>query len=68
MRAFTQLRKMLSTDVEIKKIKNKIVSMEKKYDKQFGIVFEAINQLLDTKKVPKKKIGFDIADKKKKRK
>ncbi len=38
MRTFTQLRKMLSTHEDLKK---KIESMEKKYDEQFQIVFEA---------------------------
>jgi hypothetical protein len=46
MRAFfTQLRKMLSTHEDLKR---KIESMEKKYDQQFQIVFEAIKQLLET--------------------
>ena len=43
MRAFTQLRQMLSTHEDLKK---KIEAMEKKYDKQFKIVFDAITQLL----------------------
>jgi len=44
MRAFTQLRQMLLTHKDLKK---KIEAMEKKYDKQFKIVFEAIKQLLE---------------------
>ncbi len=40
IRAFTRLRQLLSTQDEIKK---KIESMEKKYDSQFKIVFDAIN-------------------------
>ncbi len=55
MRAFTQLRKMLSTHEDLK---TKIESMEKKYDEQFQIVFEAIKQLLSEEDKPKKKIGF----------
>jgi len=51
MRAFTQLRKMLSTH---KDLKRKIESMEKKYDEQFQIVFEAIKQLLSEEDKPKK--------------
>jgi hypothetical protein len=42
MRTFTQLRQMLSTH---KDLKEKIEVMEKKYDQQFQIVFEAIKQL-----------------------
>jgi len=62
MRAFTQLRKMLSTH---KDLKRKIESMEKKYDEQFQIVFEAIKQLIETDEKPKKKIGFTVKEKQK---
>ena len=62
MRAFTQLRKMLSTH---KDLKRKIESMEKKYDEQFQIVFEAIKQLLSEGDKPKKKIGFTVKEKQK---
>lgn len=57
MRAFTQLRKMLSTHEDLKR---KIESMEKKYDQQFQIVFEAIKQLLSEEDKPKKKIGYTV--------
>ncbi|MBU4186031.1 MAG: ORF6N domain-containing protein [Proteobacteria bacterium] len=59
-RAFTQLRKMLSTHEDLKR---KIESMEKKYDEQFQIVFEAIKQLLSEEDKPKKKIGFTVKEK-----
>ena len=62
MRAFTQLRKMLSTHEDLKR---KIESMEKKYDEQFQSVFEAIKQLIETDKKPKKKIGFTVKEKQK---
>jgi ORF6N domain len=62
MRAFTQLRKMLSTHEDLKR---KIESMERKYDQQFQIVFEAIKQLLETDETPKKKIGFTVKEKQK---
>jgi phage regulator Rha-like protein len=51
MRAFTKLREMLSTHEDLKK---KIDDMEKKYDQQFQIVFDAIKQLLETEETPKK--------------
>ncbi|MFC1812118.1 ORF6N domain-containing protein [Thermodesulfobacteriota bacterium] len=60
MRAFTQLRKMLSTHEDLKR---KIESMEKKYDQQFQIVFDAIKQFLETEQTPKKKIGFTVKEK-----
>jgi uncharacterized protein Yka (UPF0111/DUF47 family) len=62
MRAFTQLRQMLSTHEDLKR---KIESMEKKYDQQFQVVFEAIKQLLSEEDKPKKKIGYTVKDKQK---
>ena len=59
MRAFTRLRQMLSTREELKR---KIEAMEMKYDRQFRVVFEAIEQLIDTKRKPKRKIGFEVKE------
>jgi len=59
MRAFTQFRKMLSTHEDLKR---KVESMEKKYDEQFQIVFEAIKQLIETDEKPKKEIGFTVKE------
>ena len=47
MRAFVQLRKMLLTNADLRR---KIEEMERKYDKQFVIIFEAIRQLLEPPK------------------
>jgi hypothetical protein len=55
MRTFTQLRKMLFTYDELKE---KIEAMENKYDKQFQIVFEALDSLLPIDNKPKRQIGF----------
>ena len=55
MRAFTKLREMLSSNAELRK---KIEEMEKKYDQQFKVVFDAIKKLLEPPEGPKKKIGF----------
>lgn len=60
MRTFTRLREMLMTH---KDLKQKIEEMEKKYDYQFKIVFDAIKQLLEPPEKPKKRIGF-LADEK----
>ena len=59
MRAFTKLRQMLLTH---KDLKRKIEAMERKYDKQFRVVFDAMKQLLETESKPKRKIGFDIKE------
>jgi hypothetical protein len=55
MRAFIKLREVMSTHKELAR---KIDDMEKKYDAQFKVVFEAIRRLLTTPEKPKKRIGF----------
>ncbi len=55
MRTFTQLKQMISSSEDLQK---KIESMEKKYDKQFKIVFDAIKMLIREDAGPKRKIGF----------
>jgi len=57
MRAFVQVRRLGMTVVDLKR---KLDSMERKYDHQFKIVFEAIRQLLapPPKSSKKKKMGF----------
>ena len=55
MRAFVKLRLMLSSH---KDLIQKISELEKKYDEQFAIVFEVIQQLLEEDAKPKKKIGY----------
>ena len=61
MRAFTQLRRMLLTNQALKR---KIEEMEKKYDKQFVIVFEAIKRLLEPPPMKQKRIiGFQDHEK-----
>lgn len=55
MRTFTKLKKMVESN---KGLKVKIEEMEKKYDKQFQIVFDAIKKLVEPPKIEKRKIGF----------
>jgi hypothetical protein len=59
MRAFTKLREMLSTHEDLRR---KVEAMERKYDRQFKVVFDAIKQLIDTESKPKRKIGFDVKE------
>ncbi len=61
MRTFTKLREMIESN---KDLKRKIEDMEKKYDKQFQVVFEAIKHLIESDVKPKRKIGFYVADEK----
>ncbi len=62
MRAFVQFRAMLASNVELS---SKLKRMEKKYDEQFKIVFEAIRQLMAPSETKKKKIGFTVKEKQK---
>lgn len=55
MRTFIKLREMLLTH---KELKQKIEAVERKYDYQFKIVFDAIKKLLEPPEKPKGKIGF----------
>lgn len=55
MKTFTRLREMLINHSELRK---KIEDMEKKYDHQFKIVFDALRQLLDEPQKPQRRIGF----------
>ena len=56
VRAFVRLRQLLATNVELAR---KLATLERKYDAQFKIVFDAIRELM-TPPEPKKKrpIGF----------
>ncbi|MHC4457498.1 MAG: ORF6N domain-containing protein [Planctomycetota bacterium] len=55
MRAFIKLRQMFISHEDLKR---KIAAMERKYDAQFQIVFEAIKQLLEEDEKPKRNIGY----------
>jgi len=56
MRAFVRLRQMLASNVEMAR---KLATLERKYDAQFRVVFDAIRELM-TPPEPRKKrpIGF----------
>jgi hypothetical protein len=55
MRAFVKLRQMMASNAELAQ---KIVALEKKYDGQFHVVFEAIRQLMAPSETKKRRIGF----------
>jgi hypothetical protein len=56
MRAFVNLRRILSTNAELSK---RLDELEKKYDKQFAVVFKAIRELMiPIENNNRKKIGF----------
>jgi DNA-binding PadR family transcriptional regulator len=60
MRAFVRLRQMLASHAGLAR---KLEELEKKYDSQFKIIFEAIRQLMAPKETPGKKIGFQLREK-----
>lgn len=60
MRAFVHLRQILSTH---KDLARKLEELEKKYDGQFKVVFDALRQLMAPQPSQNRKIGF-LAEKK----
>lgn len=59
MRAFVRLRQILSTH---KDLERKLIALEKKYDEQFKVVFDAIRALMAPAQKPKRKIGFEVKE------
>ena len=55
MRAFVRLRQMLSANAEMAR---KLQSLEKRYDAQFKVVFDAIRELMAPKPSRSRPIGF----------
>ena len=56
MRAFVRLRELLSSN---KALGSKLDALERKYDGQFRIVFQAIRKLMEPSPTPKsRRIGF----------
>jgi len=55
MRTFVRIRKLLLSNKDLAK---RLDKMEKKYDDQFKVVFDAIRQLMAPEIKPKHRIGF----------
>jgi hypothetical protein len=55
MRAFVKLREMIASHKDLAK---RLDDLEKKYDAQFKVVFDAIRQLMTPPEPKKRKIGF----------
>jgi len=60
MRAFVRLRRILASHKELAR---KLEELEKKYDAQLKVVFDAIRQLMAPLDRPRKPIGFSSRDK-----
>ena len=59
MRAFVQLRAILSTHDDLAR---KLAELEKKYDAEFRIVFDALRQLMTPTAPSRKQIGFEVKE------
>jgi hypothetical protein len=55
MRAFVRLRQMLQQNAELAR---KLAALERKYDGQFRMVFDAIRELMDPPAKTRRRIGF----------
>jgi hypothetical protein len=62
MRAFVRLRQMLSANAQLA---SKLEDLERKYDRQFKIVFDAIREIITPPLARSKPIGFRIKSLKK---
>jgi hypothetical protein len=58
MRAFVRLRQMLQQNADLAR---KLAVLEKKYDAQFRVVFDAIRELMKPPAKPRRRIGFGSA-------
>jgi hypothetical protein len=59
VRAFVRLRQMLASNAGLAR---KLEELERKYDDQFRVVFEAIRQLMIPPDPPKRRIGFGVEE------
>ena len=57
VRAFVRLRQMLASNAELAR---KLDAMEKKYDAQFKVVFDAIRRLMSPPEPKRREIGFHV--------
>lgn len=55
MRAFVRIRQLLASNEELAR---KVHEMERKYDRHFAVVFEAIRELAAPPEGPRRRIGF----------
>ncbi len=60
VRAFVRLRQMIASH---KNLTRRLNELEKKYDAQFKVVFDAIRQLMTPPEAKKRKIGFLVKEK-----
>jgi len=59
MRSFVRLRQLLASHADLAQ---KLEELEKKYDAQFKIVFDAIRRLMTEPAMPRRQIGFHVRE------
>ncbi|OGB96375.1 MAG: hypothetical protein A3G35_06295 [candidate division NC10 bacterium RIFCSPLOWO2_12_FULL_66_18] len=59
MRAFVRLRQLVQTNADLAR---KPAALEKKYNTQFKVVFDAIRELMTSPHRKRKKIGFHVRE------
>jgi len=59
MRAFVRLRGMMASHADLAR---KLANLEKRYDAQFKLVFDAIRQLMLQPEKPRRSIGFRVEE------
>ena len=59
MRTFVRLRKILASHADLAE---QLKQLERKYDDQFRVVFDAIRQLMSPEKPKKEQIGFKVEE------
>ncbi len=59
MRAFVRLRRMLASNAELAR---KLAELERKYDTQFKVVFNAIRALMAPPRPQRRPIGFRVEE------
>jgi hypothetical protein len=59
MRAFARLRHILVSHADLAR---KLDELEKKYDAQFKVVFDALRALMNPPQPPRKRIGFSVRE------
>ena len=57
VRAFVRLRQLLASNAELAR---KLEALERKYDAQFKVVFDAIRRLMSPPAKPEREIGFHV--------
>jgi hypothetical protein len=59
MRTFAHIRQMLASHADLAR---KLEELEKKYDKQFRVVFDALREMMNPPVPPRKPIGFSVRE------